>query len=37
MKLSSGSWLTPSWFGVSYTGNRANLIGNPNLSRSNAR
>jgi hypothetical protein len=32
--FSSGSWLTPSSFGVSYTGSRANLIGDPNLSRS---
>ncbi len=32
--FSSGSWLTPSEFGVSFTGSRANLIGNPNLSRS---
>jgi hypothetical protein len=32
--FASGSWLTPSSFGVSYTGSRANLIGNPNLSRS---
>jgi hypothetical protein len=32
--FASGSWLTPSSFGVSYTGSRANLIENPNLSRS---
>jgi outer membrane receptor protein involved in Fe transport len=32
--FSSGSWLTPSAFGVAFTGSRANLIGNPNLSRS---
>lgn len=32
--FASGSWLTPSSYGVSYTGSRASLIGNPNLPRS---
>jgi hypothetical protein len=32
--FASGSWLTPSSYGVSYAGSRANLIGNPNLPRS---
>ncbi|HEY3936325.1 MAG TPA: TonB-dependent receptor [Bryobacteraceae bacterium] len=32
--FSSGSWLTPSSYGVSYTGTRANLVADPNLSRS---
>jgi hypothetical protein len=32
--FASGSWLTPSPFGVSFTGSRANLLGDPNLSRS---
>ncbi len=32
--FASGSWLTPSSYGVSYTGSRANLTGNPNLPRS---
>ena len=30
----SGAYLTPGVFGVSFTGSRANLLGNPNLSRS---
>jgi outer membrane receptor protein involved in Fe transport len=29
----SGAYLTPGVFGVSFTGSRANLLGNPNLSR----
>ncbi|MEO6912143.1 MAG: carboxypeptidase regulatory-like domain-containing protein [Edaphobacter sp.] len=32
--FASGSWLTPSSYGVSYVGSRANLTGNPNLPRS---
>jgi hypothetical protein len=32
--LESGAYLTPGVFGVTFTGSRANLLGNPNLSRS---
>lgn len=31
--FASGSWLTPSSYGVSYTGSRANLLADPNLPR----
>jgi hypothetical protein len=31
--FTSGAWLTPSSYGVSYVGTRANLTGNPNLPR----